>query len=510
MYTKYGPAEHPSLSTESNTPTAISSLVSLAETPTNAEKGHPTDSFAHYEIPILPVGVKSALSSPVGQITKFRVWYNPYRQLFTLILIANSVCVLLASLGHFPHADMNASAFALGNILTAVSVRNELFLRGLFCLCVTLFQKWTPLWFRIALTAFLQHLGGIHSGAATSSLIWLIYALIRSLQSPNTTHVVVLAMSVTVTFFIAIVILSALPFIRERHHNVFEHHHRFAGWGGLVFTWVFVVLGCMQVPSTRADGGNVEWKWDASALVRAQQFWFALFITILIFVPWFTVRKVQVEITTPSPRVALIKFQCGIQQGLFGRISRDPLREYHGFGIISEGIESGCHYMVVGVQGDWTRGIVSDPPTHLYTREMKFSGLPYLSSLYKKGIMICTGSGIGAVLSTCIQLDTWFLIWIGAGLEETFGRELMGIVERQLIHDEAGRCILFDTKKEGRRPDTVQMLKDVYAGFEAEDRLYDSSSSLVIIITSNPAGNAELMQACRENGMHSFGPLWDS
>jgi len=197
--------------------------------------------------------------------------------------------------------------------------------------------------------------------------------------------------------------------------------------------------------------------------------------------------------------------------------------------------------MVVGVQGDWTRRIVSDPPTHLYAREMKFSGLPYLSSLYRRGIMICTGSGIGAVLSTCLQLDNWFLIWIGSGLEETFGAELMGIVKRGMLREEGRgegeietsswwqkdtqsggviqgkRCILFDTKKEGRRPDTVKMLKDVYAAFEAEGlccSLFANSAHLVIlpvvIITSNPAGNAELMQACRENNMHSFGPLWDS
>lgn len=35
-------------------------------------------------------------------------------------------------------------------------------------------------------------------------------------------------------------------------------------------------------------------------------------------------------------------------------------------------------------------------------------------------------------------------------------------------------------------------------------------SLTVVLITSNPAGNAELMQGCKENGMHSFGPLWDS
>lgn len=84
-----------------------------------------------------------------------------------------------------------------------------------------------------------------------------------------------------------------------------------------------------------------------------------------------TVRKVPVEITTPSPRVAVIKLQRGIQQGLLGRISRDVATEYHGFGIISEGVESNAHYMIAGVQGDWTRGLVNDPPKFVYTREMK-------------------------------------------------------------------------------------------------------------------------------------------
>ena len=41
--------------------------------------------------------------------------------------------------------------------------------------------------------------------------------------------------------------------------------------------------------------------------------------------------------------MAIIKFKRGIQQGLLGRISRHGLLEYHGFGIVSEGIESSHH-----------------------------------------------------------------------------------------------------------------------------------------------------------------------
>lgn len=88
--------------------------------------------------------------------------------------------------------------------------------------------------------------------------------------------------------------------------------------------------------------------------------------------------------------------------------------------------------------------------------------------------MICTGSGIGGVLSTCLQLDNWFLIWIGSDLEGTFGRVLLDMIERKMPKE---RYILFDTKKEGRRPDTVRMLKDIYEIFMAEGALCSNHRS---------------------------------
>jgi hypothetical protein len=79
--------------------------------------------------------------------------------------------------------------------------------------------------------------------------------------------------------------------------------------------------------------------------------------------------------------------------------------------------------------------------------------------------MICTGSGIGAVLSTCLQLGNWFLIWIASDIEGTFGRVLLDMIESRIPTE---RYILFDTKKEGRRPDTVRMLKEIHEAFKAE------------------------------------------
>jgi hypothetical protein len=45
--------------------------------------------------------------------------------------------------------------------------------------------------------------------------------------------------------------------------------------------------------------------------------------------------------------------------------------EYHAFGTISEGKHANYHYLICGVQGDFTKDLVNNPPTHLWTRQLK-------------------------------------------------------------------------------------------------------------------------------------------
>ena len=180
-----------------------------------------------------------------------------------------------------------------------------------------------------------------------------------------------------------------------------------------------------------------------------------------------------------------------MQQGLLARISRSAVLEYHAFGTISEGANSGCHYLICGVQGDFTRSLVNDIPTHIWTREMKFAGVSNTSTLYKRGIRVCTGTGLGAALSTCIQSPNWYLIWIGSDQEKTFGPTISGLIHKYI---EPERLCLWDSKKRGGRPDVVKLVKEAYASWNAE----------VVFITSNFQGNQELMEGCREAGIPAF------
>lgn len=50
-------------------------------------------------------------------------------------------------------------------------------------------------------------------------------------------------------------------------------------------------------------------------------------------------------------------------------------------------------------------------------------------------------------------------------MEKTFGPVLFDMINRTMPKE---RYILYDTKKEGRRPDTMKMLKEIYVSFKAE------------------------------------------
>ncbi|KAK3291011.1 uncharacterized protein B0H64DRAFT_349792 [Chaetomium fimeti] len=420
----------------------------------------------------------------------FQLWFNTYRKFFTFVTVLNLVGIAMAAADKWDYARDHLGALVLGNLLMAVLMRNEMFLRFLYIISIYGLRSWAPVCIKVGVTSILQHVGGIHSGCALSGAAWLVYKIVDIIRYRSVQHSSVIASGIITNVAVIISVLSAFPWIRNNYHNTFERHHRFIGWLGIAATWVFVILGDIY------DIKRGEWRPDSHSLLSVQELWFAVFMTIFVLIPWVTLREVPVEVELPSPKVAILKFKRGMQQGLLGRISRTSIMEYHAFGIISEGRKSGCHYMICGVQGDFTKNLVADPPKTVWTRELKFAGVGHASAMFKRGIRICTGTGIGAALSTCIQSPNWFLIWIGSDQEKTFGPTITGLIYNNIP---AERMILWDSKKRGGRPDSVKLLKEVWDSFGAE----------VIFITSNKQGNDEMMQGCRAAGLHAFGTLWD-
>ncbi|CUA69836.1 Palmitoyltransferase AKR1 [Rhizoctonia solani] len=425
---------------------------------------------------------------PASRWIRFQLWFSTYRKFFMFIVLFELVGMITAGLGHFPYAHENTGGIVIGNILAGVVVRNEIFGRLLYLVVNTLFAKWTPLWFRLAWTSILQNLGGIHSGCSVSAVGWLVYNLVHLFRHHEDIAVGVLVMGIIVCLMIVFTCISAIPWIRNTHHNVFERNHRFLGWTAVIVLWIYIIVESGYRKSRGSFSAN------SYAFAHHQELWLTVFMTISVVLPWTYTRKVPIHVEIPSQKVAVIRFDRGIQQGLLGRISRTAILEYHAFGIISEGKNAKYHYMVCGVQGDFTRALVNDVPTHIWTREVKFAGVGNASTLYRRGIRICTGTGIGAALSTCLQSDQWFLIWIGSDVLKTFGPTIAELIERGV----GDRAILWDTKKLGR-PKTMELLAEQYHKWNAE----------VVMITSNWDGNQEMMQGCMQRGIPAFGTVWD-
>lgn len=71
----------------------------------------------------------------------WQLWFNTYRKLFTLVMTLNLTGVVLAATGHWPYARRYTGALVLGNLFTAILMRNELFGRFLYLFVNTLFAK---------------------------------------------------------------------------------------------------------------------------------------------------------------------------------------------------------------------------------------------------------------------------------------------------------------------------------------------------------------------------------
>ena len=141
--------------------------------------------------PVSPVheGITPCTSVPELVLPKSRKneisHIEVYRRFFTFVVVFNLIGIILAATGRFKYAENHLGALVLGNLLMAILMRNELFVRFLYllaiyglrsvssptllCWAMTDFrQQWAPIRVKLAVNSVLQHVGGIHSGCALS------------------------------------------------------------------------------------------------------------------------------------------------------------------------------------------------------------------------------------------------------------------------------------------------------------------------------------------------------
>ena len=147
-------------------------------------------------------------------------------------------------------------------------------------------------------------------------------------------------------------------------------------------------------------------------------------------------------------------------------------------------------------KGDFTEGLISDPPTEVYTRIFRFVGLPYCVPMFSSGVAVATGSGLGICMSVFLQNNSNFhLIWIARDIVNAYGP----VIQNLLTRADPDKLHICDSMP-GGRPDvlglTLKLMREI--GSEA------------VFVTSNPRGTKEIVDGCRAAGYPAFGPIWDS
>ncbi|MGW1956512.1 hypothetical protein ACWCPI_27835 [Streptomyces sp. NPDC001920] len=405
------------------------------------------------ELPPLTSGVRRLLKHP-------RLMHH--NRLAALVLTAN--LAFLWAVGVPSERTMGHAALA--NLALAVLVRQQYVVNLLFRLATWPPTSW-PLKVRWTLGK-VYHFGGLHMGGALAGTAWFL-ALTLTADDPRRT-----AVGWTLTVLLALIVATALPPFRSRHHDHFEKIHRFGGWTALALFWTHTLL---------ASPGPVE-----VAVLSV--------VTFSVVLPWLRLRKVDVRLERPSSHVVLARFDHGETPfaGSSTAISRSPLTQWHSFANVPAPGESGFR-LTISRAGDWTGSFIDDMPAKVWVKGITTAGVANIETLFRKVVYVATGSGIGPCLPHLLAAEVPSrLVWATRDPRATYGDALVD--EILAVQPDA---VVWDTTRDGK-PDMVRLAYAAYRDFGAE----------AVICISNKKLTWQVVHGLERRGIPAYGAIWDS
>ncbi|KAG9230506.1 hypothetical protein BJ875DRAFT_499075 [Amylocarpus encephaloides] len=409
--------------------------------------------------------------------------FSLYRRLFSVVFVANILAVILMARYGKQGKHLENMSTAIGaNLMTAVLMRQEYVVNLLFtiaCSCKTS----APMWLRRNL-AKVYHIGGLHSGCAVASTIWLIIFTIAA--SINATSPAVLVISYLLIALLLGICVTAHSTLRMKYHDRFELIHRFAGWTSLLLFWIQTIL------ATDASRDHTPL---GPAIARSPSFWLLLAATLSVILPWLNLRKITVRADVLSAHAVRLYFTCTTPVvGTAIRLSDRPLLEWHAFATIAKPGASEFSVLVSNA-GDWTKRQITSAPTKLYIRGVPACGVLRIAPLFKSVVLVATGSGIGPCLPVIYAKQVPARIfWSAPHPEDNFGSEVFNAVK-----DADPDAVIHNTKTMGR-PDMVATTW----------RLLRESGAEAVCIISNGKLTKMVVYAMEARGVPAYGAIFDS
>ncbi|KAF2231308.1 hypothetical protein EV356DRAFT_525967 [Viridothelium virens] len=436
--------------------------------------------------------------------------FSTYRRLFTLIFTVNAVAlvVFLAQLRHGSHSSVatpaNSATAAAANFCIGVLMRNEHTVNCLFRIACSVPVS-SPVWIR-RYAAKVYCYGGVHSGCGVSGTMWyltfcgLVFKQIDSTLRSGAGldwEDRALAATTAVTVLLLVFILAfAHPHVRMKIHNHFETIHRYAGWTAIACLW-------LQTVSLVASNSKSSHRSFGLVLIQTPPFWFLVAITLCIIYPWTRLRWRAVRVEELSEHATRLHFdyldKMETCQGV--RLTHNPFKETHSFATIPNDNGNKGFSALISNAGDWTDDIIRSPRQHIFVKGAPTLGVMRVALLFRRILVIATGSGIGPCLSL-LQTPAEDLprrpemrvIWSAQNPISTYRKNVVESVYR------ADRnAIIVDTKQTGRG----NLLALSYG-------LFVESGAEAAVIISNPVVTRKVVHGLEACGVPAFGAIFDS
>ncbi|KAJ5489029.1 hypothetical protein N7539_003919 [Penicillium diatomitis] len=426
-----------------------------------------------------------------------------YRRLFTLVFCSNvGLFIWIMISRHKLLALVNATA---ANLLACGLARQPLVVNSIFRIVLAI-PRSAPFALR-HMACKVYHYGGVHSGCGIAALIWymgFIGVMSHQYWLPSSAGAVVgaagfsaapVALAYLILLLLLSIIIVAHPTFRMKLHDYFELIHRFSGW--LVVMLFMALLLVFSHEVSQAQGQTL-----GRFLIELPAFWFLLATVAAIVQPWAMLRKVPVRAEVLSSHAVRLHFDHAITTfGKGTQLAKHPLRDWHGFATFPDLSPAGprgkaSFSCLVSKAGDWTADTIRNPPTHLWKRGVLLYGFAYSMRVFKKVIVVTTGSGIGPCLSFLGDDNRPELrvLWQTRAPLKTYGQEVMDLVHRM------DQCpIIMDTDRLGRI-DMVPIIRRQIREFGAE----------AVCVISNPGLTRQIVYELESCGVPAFGPIFDS
>ncbi|KAI0102389.1 hypothetical protein GGR51DRAFT_288993 [Nemania sp. FL0031] len=422
---------------------------------------------------------------------------SSYRKIFGVIFTINLIVFLvflITTRGNPNSRDIGSAASA--NLLVCILFRQEEFVNLVYEIFVLAPHSW-PLAIRKRL-AKVFHYGGCHSGAGTAAVVWyLLYTILATkeyIQDKQTdTLINIITSYIVITMFI-VILTAAHPDLRRKYHDHFEAFHRFAGWTALLAFWTHNI----------ASANVTARQWHASigyVLVRSPNFWFIILTTSCTIASWSRLRRHTVYPEKLSDHATRLHFKYRGMSPFYGvKISDKPLTEWHAFATIPDvEPESGRingFSVVVSNAGDWTKKQITKPNERkLWIRGAPLHGLLYTSRLFRRIVVVATGSGIGPCLSLLFaDVTPRRVLWSTRDPEKTYGPGVVAEVRRA-----DPKAVIWNTNEKGY-PDIVAETYQLVHELDAE----------AVFIISNPKVTEKVVFGMQTRGIPAYGAIFDS